>query len=221
MYIGLCGFANSGKDEVGKILCDHFGYERRGVGDVLASILVSVNPLVESRSMSRPRRASVLLTGIGYEEAKENSEFRDLQIKLGDALRHELYEDCLIDALVANSPVRSVFTSTRYPNEASKVRDAGGVIWRVTRPGIGPASDHPTETAMLDYDCDAVIHNDGSLDDLVSTVVAEMGRLGYVRLVDELDPGVVLGSDHGDGDLLDVVSDAPTSSAVGDAPNGI
>lgn len=70
----------------------------------------------------------------------------------------------LVDlAPVGTSP--KVVPSVRYPNEAQAIKDAGGLIWKVERPGIA-ASDDPSETSMRGWMPDAVIHNDGTIPQL-------------------------------------------------------
>jgi len=67
-----------------------------------------------------------------------------------------------------------VIPDTRYPNELAAIRAAGGVVWRVVRPGAGlsgEAGAHASETSVRDEDCDLVIVNDGSLDDLKRKVL--------------------------------------------------
>lgn len=56
-------------------------------------------------------------------------------------------------------------TDLRYENEARRVKDLGGVIWEVVRPGLqsdGHASEQPLPRDLVDH----TFVNDGSLDDL-------------------------------------------------------
>lgn len=67
-----------------------------------------------------------------------------------------------------------VIPDTRYPNELAAIRAAGGTVWRIVRPGAGltgEAGAHASETSVRDEDCDLVIVNDGSLDDLKRKVL--------------------------------------------------
>lgn len=58
----------------------------------------------------------------------------------------------------------------RFPNEAKAVRDMGGLLWKVERPGH-TGSGHVSETALSHwFDWDAVIVNDGTLIDLYCEV---------------------------------------------------
>lgn len=55
--------------------------------------------------------------------------------------------------------------SVRFPNEAAAIREMGGVIIDVKRPGIGPLSGHKSEVLPID-DPDVVIQNNGTIFDL-------------------------------------------------------
>lgn len=56
-----------------------------------------------------------------------------------------------------------IVTDVRFPNEAMRVRDLGGEVWEIRRPG--EASDgHESEQRLPVGLIDCVIHNDGTLD---------------------------------------------------------
>ena len=60
-----------------------------------------------------------------------------------------------------------VITDARFPNEAAMVRQLGGQIWQVVRPGHEPPrTGHASETTGDEFAPDRVLVNDGSLDDL-------------------------------------------------------
>lgn len=59
-----------------------------------------------------------------------------------------------------------VISDVRFPNEADAIREWGGQVWRVVRPGMPLVEAHVSETAMDDYVVDHVIPNDGTLEDL-------------------------------------------------------
>lgn len=116
---------------------------------------------------------------VGEEEVLEMPmTVRDLLQKLGtDAMRNGLHENVWVNALMADykpGPLYRVpnwiITDTRFPNEAQAIKEKGGVVIKVERPGVGPVNNHPSETALKDYPFDYVIHNDGSINDLKDKV---------------------------------------------------
>lgn len=65
-------------------------------------------------------------------------------------------------------------TDLRYPNEAQRVRDLGGEVWEIIRPGLssdGHASEKPLPKGLTTYR----IVNDGTLQDLRYEVEKALG----------------------------------------------
>ena len=175
MLLGLSGYAQSGKDTIAAIL-EERGFLRAGFADALREFAVALDPIV----LTDGTRYSHLLEILGYEGAKKFPEVRLFLQKLGtDAGRRVLGEDIWVEtAMNRLEPDKSyVFTDVRFPNEAGAVRDRGGVLWRIDRPGYGPVNGHPSETAIDDYDFDRRIVNDGTLDDLRVAVLCWLGAL--------------------------------------------
>lgn len=72
-----------------------------------------------------------------------------------------------IEATLLDPPCPVVITDVRFPNEAAMVRQLGGQIWQVVRPGHEPPrTGHASETTGDEFAPDRVLVNDGSLDDL-------------------------------------------------------
>jgi hypothetical protein len=63
-----------------------------------------------------------------------------------------------------------IITDTRFPNEAQAIKDKGGLVIRVDRPGVKPVNDHPSETGLDDWNFDYKIANVSDLKALSLTV---------------------------------------------------
>lgn len=80
--------------------------------------------------------------------------------------------DCFVqrtrDVIKAGLPLQAwVISDCRFANEAAMVRELGGEIWQVTRPGIqAGATGHVSDTDGSQFAPDRVIKNSGSLEDL-------------------------------------------------------
>lgn len=92
--------------------------------------------------------------------------------KLGtEAMREGLHPDTWVNATFAsyNAAIDNwIITDTRFPNEAVAVKERGGVLLRVNR--NTDTGDHPSETALDDYQFDYLIQNDSDLTSLVEKV---------------------------------------------------
>jgi hypothetical protein len=63
-----------------------------------------------------------------------------------------------------------VIDDVRFPNEAAMIRDLGGELWRIDRPGITYNCDHSSEGGLEDITPDRVIVNDGTIAQLMEKV---------------------------------------------------
>ncbi|GAA2230353.1 hypothetical protein N1031_07005 [Herbiconiux moechotypicola] len=70
------------------------------------------------------------------------------------------------DSREATRPRPVVVTDCRFPNEADAIRERGGQIIRVTRPGVESTDPHPSEVALDSYAEDYHVLNDGTIADL-------------------------------------------------------
>lgn len=63
-----------------------------------------------------------------------------------------------------------IITDTRFPNEAQAIKDAGGIVIRVDRPGVRAINAHPSETGLDNWDFDHKIMNGSDLVSLMFSV---------------------------------------------------
>jgi len=168
MIIGLSGYAQSGKDEIAKILVEQHGFKRLAFADPIRDAVYGLNPLVEG-----DLRLADLVDKYGWDVAKSKDEVRRLLQSMGAEVGRKQFgsEFWVVVAMsqIGNA-TNVVFTDVRFPNEAQAITDMNGVIVRVIRPDTKPINDHESEVAMDRYDFDATLVNAGSLDELPSKV---------------------------------------------------
>lgn len=63
-----------------------------------------------------------------------------------------------------------IITDCRFPNEAQAIKDRGGIVIRIDRPGFTPVNLHPSETSLDDWDFNYKIANVSDLVSLQFTV---------------------------------------------------
>ena len=63
-----------------------------------------------------------------------------------------------------------ILTDCRFQNEIRWVRAKGGAVWWVQRDGIAPVASHSSENDIGPGDCDLVIRNFGTREDLAREV---------------------------------------------------
>lgn len=182
--IALSGYATCGKDTVADILVEDYGYTKYAWADTLRMAAAALNPVVGHRYASGSYwtdfhlvRYTDAIEEYGYNEAKAKfPELRTVLQRLGTEVGREILgENVWVDATIQRiASERSladkiVIPDTRFPNEASAIHarsESQNFVVRVIRPGVGPVTDHISETGLDDWDFDFYIHNDGSLNDL-------------------------------------------------------
>lgn len=172
LVVGLCGYAQSGKDTLAALLVEQRGYERRAFADNMREMLLRINPLVlgnPTEGAFHPTRLKRLVETHGWEQAKKIDEVRSLLQRLGtEAGRGILGDNVWVDALFAQ-PIHSpiVISDVRFPNEAERIHQEGGFVVRIIRDGVTPPNSHISETAYSDQDF--IIHNNSTPQAMVDS----------------------------------------------------
>lgn len=174
MIIGLSGYAQSGKDTVASILTANYGYKRVAFADPIRKLLYELNP-----HLSKHHSLQEFVDEYGWDIAKKTSEVRSLLQNLGVAARKVISEDVWVDAAFnqMSKPGNYVITDVRFENEANKVKEFGGEVWRIKRPGIEAVNGHISEHALDGYKADKILSNGGSLEELAFLVRSRIGSL--------------------------------------------
>jgi hypothetical protein len=181
--IALIGKARSGKDTAAGFLVRERAYTRVAFADPLKEMALSIDPLIPARERLIHVRLSALIRDVGWEYAKDHyPEVRRILQSIGQTQR-EFDADYWVNVAARkiagaeawNLPV--VVTDVRYLNEAVMLRARGFKMIRIMRPRIGVtmkearAAMHASENELNDYPTDAVIYNDGDLDQLRNAIL--------------------------------------------------
>jgi len=170
MIIGLSGYAQSGKDEIANVLIQQ-GFERAAFADTLREALLALNPMAGYGIFLNDVVATV-----GWEEAKRlYPEVRRLLQRMGtEAGRNIFGEQIWVNKTLGKLDPQKhyIITDVRFQNEADAIRDLGGQMWRVTRPGTGPVNGHSSEVDLDNYGFDYTVENKGDLRELEGLVLA-------------------------------------------------
>lgn len=161
MLIGLAGLKRSGKSTVAGMLRD-YGF-------------------VED-SFAYPIRCAVAQI-LGISLAKLEEEKERIIPEIGTTPRRMMqtlgteWGRCLVDSNLwllsmhwRMEGVDTVISDVRFNNEAEFIRQRGGKVVRVDRPGADRADDHASEAGISESLVDYVIHNDGDLAALADKV---------------------------------------------------
>ncbi len=161
--IGLTGFKTSGKDTVADYMVSAFGFVkiehaepiRRALAAMFSvDISVFLNP--ETKELPLPelkgRTPRFLQQTLGTEWGREIVD-EDIWAWLADRA---------IERHNASGARQIVLSDVRFQNEAEVIKQRGGQIWRVERPGIVRVDAHPSEKGLPPEFIDLVVENDGT-----------------------------------------------------------
>lgn len=171
--IGLAGYAQTGKDTVGKILVEEHGFVRYSFADKLKEAIRLLDPIIMRGHI--PYTFSQL-ERLHDGDLKHLPEVRDLYQRFGTDAMRKVYPDVWVEALYNSWSIehdKIVITDVRFPNEVEAIQGWGGDVYRVIRPGYGPVNDHFSETALDDYPLPSILNNDtiDHLEEVVTSIL--------------------------------------------------
>lgn len=174
--IGLNGYARSGKDAAASALVAD-GWERIAFADVLRDIAYAIDPFVQIGGFPPGdyARLSTVVDRLGWDAAKgSHKDVRRLLQRLGtEGGRDILGKNIWIDTAFKRARMDGaglVITDVRFQNEAEAIRERGGKVVRLNRPGVGPVNEHSSDNAMEGFIFDAYIYNGGPLTELYDSI---------------------------------------------------
>lgn len=179
--IGLVGYAGTGKDTVRALLESEHGFTGLAFADPIRAMLRTLftsTGLDEKHIDERDHKEAPiedLLT-------EQPVTYRQMAQTLGTEWGRNLSPDFWLQiagAHIANQRRRGerafVISDVRFVNEGRWIKDACGELWRVHRPGVAPVRPHASEAEIEHIECDRLIDNSTTLDDLWTRVDRVMG----------------------------------------------
>lgn len=172
--IAFGGYKGSGKDEAAAPLLAQ-GWTLVKFADPMRLMLEALDLEVTYKGCHI--KLNSVIRDIGFDRAKREIPYvRHVLQRLGtEAGRGVLGEDIWVDYArdrIADALYRGakvVCTDVRFPNEVDLIRDLGGLVVRIDRPGV-VGSEHASEQGIAKPD--QIVTNDGSIEALHAAVLA-------------------------------------------------
>lgn len=169
LLIGLTGYAGSGKDTVREILEGKHDLDGLAfadpIRDMLTALLESCGVKTEWMTERHLKEEPIPEIGASYRQMAQQ-----LGTEWGRAINPDFWLKIAAAKIAMYRGFESpgiVISDCRFPNEAQWIKDQGGVIWHILRPGVDPVRAHASEALIKDLPYDYVIDNRGSIDDLI------------------------------------------------------
>lgn len=170
--VGLGGYKESGKDTFAEGL-PRDEWVILGMSQPLLQATLILNPFLPDLGMTS--REAYESMNQDYTRLKaESPEFRRLLIALGTDVGRDILGENIWVEIAARSiretwekGLNAAITGIRFPNELQMIRDLGGELVWVKRPGLdAPAISHASETSVSGADFDRTILNDSTVEEL-------------------------------------------------------
>jgi hypothetical protein len=163
MILGIIGYAQSGKDEIAKILVEEYGFTRVAFADKIKELLYEMNPNYHDTLFQQA------VDNQGWEELKKDPTVRRMLQNLGVGARKLFGENFWVHQAMNSMALawpNIVVTDVRFINEADMIRANDGEIWRIVRPGVTAVNDHISEHELNGYEEDQLVLNEGTIEEL-------------------------------------------------------
>lgn len=170
--VGIAGRAGAGKNAVASMIP---GAAVVQLADPLYAALAAMLGVPESVLRNRAYKGAVLpdigksprqlLQTLGTEWGRATVS-PDVWIRIAERR---------IASLAASGVAVVAVADVRFDNEADWIRNHGGRVWHVQRNDLAP-DDHASESGIAIHDCDVVIDNSGTLEDLRKAVESALAR---------------------------------------------
>jgi hypothetical protein len=165
--IGLCGPAGAGKSTAAERLVQRWRFNRVRFAGPLKAMMLALGLDPEQADGDRKEEPSALLCGRTPRQAMQW-----LGTEWGRNLIGEGFWIAAWQAAVERTPPGQPWTAApklivaddvRFANEAKAIRDRGGLVVRIERPGAGSASGGEHASERMDFVPDRIIRNTGEL----------------------------------------------------------
>ena len=182
--IGICGKPGAGKDTIGELLSDSYGFRKMTLKLPIETTVQAILGVDDHHLYDRVAREQPLEAWPGWTVRKA---LQAVGLALRDAFGEHVWAQSLC---LRMGQERKVFiTDVRTTGDVSHVRQHvrgnGGTyyLWMVRREGCGATTaggfaNHKLESYDLTPECDAIFDNDGTIHDLHGKVVAWLSERG-------------------------------------------
>jgi hypothetical protein len=158
MLIGVTGYAQSGKDTAAQVMRDEYGFRIVSWADALRRDIAVLDPIIAPNGTR--------LSDVGYmsyEQLKRDfPEYRRLLQVYGTDVHRTIDSDYWLKRTMQSieEGENVVIPDVRFPNEAQVVDH----LLLVSRKGVGPVNDHPSDQGLAFPYADAEVYNNWTLE---------------------------------------------------------
>jgi len=200
VIIGVCGHKQHGKDTIANYFTLYRShYIQLAFADPLKDA-IKVLFDVSDEQLYNPKEKEVV-------DPRWNVTPRQMMQKLGTFIRNDFSEDFFVNHLAMRcfGISRICVSDVRRQNEANFIKERGGIIIKVFRPGMEDSDTHESETDIENIKEDYFVRNDGSIASLYSKldhIMKDLVSSGKFTIEDIGREVAHLSHDNGEEDVM-------------------
>lgn len=207
MLLGLTGVAHSGKSTVADYLSREYGFKQYYFSEGVKLALYRMNPLISYNirqgyyGQNISQYLKEMVDDLGWDESKKVPMVRELLQRMGTEAGRDIhgedvwvnrtfdqmFKDCEwewkhqdgINTRHAVSDI--VIPDVRFDNEASRIKNHGGVIIKVDRE-LEPVNGHSSESGVNSTLIDVTFRNIGNFDEVGKGIDGLLEYIGYENI---------------------------------------
>jgi hypothetical protein len=162
MLIAITGKAGVGKDTLASLMWEQTGGVSLAFADPIKLACQVVFNLSEAQTWEREEKEQIDPRW-GLSPRQMFQKFSELKTWAGP----DVWVKRLEQRLALLPPDTSIYiTDVRFEDEAAWVREQGGTIIHLTRPGVAPVNSHVSENGIAFHEKDINLLNTGSIEEL-------------------------------------------------------
>ena len=175
--IGITGRKFNGKDTLGNILHEKYGYKCIAFADPLKNCCKAIfhftneqlygneKEKIDNNWKTTPR---IILQFVGTELLRNQME--KILPDIGCNIWIKSFETQIEQMIKIDPCLKIVVTDIRFQNELDCVKNLGGKIIKIIKPDVINTDSHVSENNIDNFIVDHVIINDGTIDDLIKKI---------------------------------------------------
>lgn len=170
MIIGIAGRKRSGKDTIANYLRDRHGYIVRKFAAPLKEALKSLFALSDEQVEGNQKEDADPRWGVSPRQLMQFFGTEVMQHKAQELLPEIQKSFAVKRMFIDDLPKKTVISDVRFKHEADELKKRGALLIKVVRGIPNSSNEHPSETEVDNLECDLVIQNNGTLEDLYAQV---------------------------------------------------
>jgi len=180
--IGITGRKYNGKDTLGNLFVNNYGYTKLAYADPLKEACRCIFNFTDEQLYGdkkeiedefwhvTPRK---VLQYVGTDMFRAH--IKNVIPQVENNIWVEVIKKQILDGLKNDPDTKFVVTDVRFPNEAKMLQDLGGIVVRVKRDFVNTEVDtHASELMIENLEVDYEILNNGTIDELYHNMMEHL-----------------------------------------------